>query len=117
MEILTPKEIAARAFPGLDTAGLSSRDDLVYGDSEWVLADPGTLYFAYGKSVDKIGVKNLPGGVWQLVWCDVKSGETFSQQIVAVLDGDYMFGKPFNIGNHAVVYIFNARDAHRPPGL
>ncbi len=116
-EILSPEKIIDRVFPGMDKASLSNRDDLACGDSEWVLADPGKMYFAYGKAVDKIGVKDLSGGVWELVWCDIKSGETFSQQIVAVLRGDYMFGKPDNIGSNALVYIFNAKDAPRPPGL
>jgi len=101
----------------VDLSKFTERNDLASGDSEWVIANPGKMYFAFGGNVDKIGVKDLPGGVWNVSWCDVKSGERFDQQVVAISGGDYTFGKPDRFGNGVLAYIYGAKDAWIPPGV
>jgi len=82
------------------------RDDLADRSTKWVLAYPGDSYIAYSyEYLDKIGLKGLAAGTYDLLWMDTISGKTIKQSDITVDWGNAAFAKPASFGNEVVVYI------------
>jgi hypothetical protein len=82
------------------------RDDLASLSTKWVLARPGEGYVAYSfEYLDKIGLKGLVAGTYDLFWMDTVSGKTVRQSDIAVDWGMAAFSKPESFGDEVVVYI------------
>jgi hypothetical protein len=82
------------------------RDDLASRSTMWVLARPGESYIAYSyEYLDKIGVKGLSAGTYDLLWMDTVTGETMNQAGITVDWGNAAFSKPESFGSEVVVYI------------
>jgi hypothetical protein len=86
---------------------LSPRDDLAYGATQWVLANPGHAYIAYSTKAGAMGIKNMTTGNYQFHWLDIPSGTTVQQTNVAVTAGDQSWPRPAGIGEEAAVYLVN----------
>jgi len=100
---------------------LTPRDDLAYGATQWVLANPSIAYIAYSTNSGPIGLKNMTAGDYHFRWLDIPGGTIVQQTNVAVSAGDQTWARPSGIGNEAAVYIVNATNTvaidTTPPSL
>jgi hypothetical protein len=55
--------------------------------------------------LDKIGLKALVGGKYDLLWLDIISGETVHQKGLTVKWGNATFNRPASFGKEIVVYV------------
>ena len=86
---------------------LAPRDDLAYGATQWVLANPGVAYIAYSTNSGAMGLKGVTAGDYHFRWLDIPSGTIVQQTNVAVSAGDQSWARPPGIGNEAAVYVVN----------
>ena len=85
---------------------LVPRDDLASRSTKWVLARPGESYVAYSyEYLDRIGLKGLAAGTYDLLWMDTETGETSQQTGITVDWGNAAFAKPEAFGSEVVVYV------------
>ena len=96
----------AQFFESIRLETLSPHDELIAGNSQYVLADPGShLFVAYGSNAtSNLGIKGALSGTYNLVWMDTVSGQRVSQQFSHSSTGNALFPKPANLGNEVVVY-------------
>ena len=91
------------AIPTLNR--MTPRNDLKYGDTKWVLAEPGANYVAYSYSATaNLGVKGLTNGSYQLKWLDTVDGSTVVQT-VSVTSANRTFPRPASIQPESALYI------------
>ena len=84
---------------------MSPRDDLSFGATEWVLANPGTSFIAYGRNAtDSLGLAELPQGEYTLHWLDTVSGDSEVQTDVPSPGGNTSFDKPAGFGTEVALY-------------
>ena len=92
-----------KAIPTLNR--MTPRNDLKYGDTKWVLAEPGANYVAYSYSATaNLGVKGLTNGSYQLKWLDTVDGSTVVQT-VSVTSANRTFPRPASIQPESALYI------------
>jgi hypothetical protein len=90
----------------LDLTGLDPHDELAWGATGYVLAEPGTRYVAYGSSiVDEMGLSSLPARTWELSWFDSVSGEWRHETAITTGGGDATFTKPTAFGDEVALYL------------
>jgi len=92
---------------------LSPHDDLAFGVTQWVLANPGQAYIAYSTNAGAMGLKGLTAGNYRFRWLDIPSGTIVQQTNVAVSAGDQSWARPPGIGGEAAVYVVN--DSYTTP--
>lgn len=93
---------------------MHSQDELAHGSTKWVLAQPGESYIAYTYDYSAgMGLKNLPGGTYDLLWFDTETGASVTQKAVAVKGGNTTWSRPAGIGNEIALDVKRAaaRDA------
>lgn len=74
---------------------MAPHDELAFGGTEYVLANPGDSYIAYASSLNgNIGLKSMVQGQYDFTWLDVVSGAKVTQQGVSVRNGDQSWAKP-----------------------
>lgn len=96
----------ARFFESTNFNEMSPHDELKYGGSKYVLAQPGTSYIAYTPALSgKIGLKDITAGNYEFCWFDCATGKQVTQTKVKVRMGDQMWNKPNGIGDELAVYI------------
>lgn len=84
---------------------MAPHDELTYGSSDYVLANPGTSYIAYTSSAgSSMGIRSLTSGTYNLRWLDTDSGSTSFQIGVSVTGGDTLWSKPSGLGTEIAVY-------------
>ncbi|GJQ57877.1 MAG: hypothetical protein SCALA701_06780 [Candidatus Scalindua sp.] len=92
---------------GTDFNKMAPHDEIAFGGTEYVLADPGVSYIAYTSNLSgNIGLKNMRNGLFGFKWFDVTNGNTVFQNNVRVDSGNQTWTKPVNIGNELAVYIY-----------
>ncbi len=79
-------------------------DGLARGNTDYVLANPGRVYFAYGDSGTSLGL-NVQAGGYRVKWFDPADGDCVDEGIQTFVAGDYTFTKPGSIGGEAVLYL------------
>ncbi|MCI0439991.1 MAG: PKD domain-containing protein, partial [Chloroflexi bacterium] len=85
---------------------MAPHDELAFGGTQYVLANPGQSYIAYASALSgNIGLKGMTAGSYDFTWFDATSGATVVQSGVSVSAGDRTWGKPAGIGNELAVYI------------
>lgn len=82
----------------------SPRDELARGSTDYVLANPGAVYIAYGDSGDSLGI-NLEAGNYLVQWYDPVDGDWIDEGIQQLSTGDQTFIKPAGISDEAVLYL------------
>lgn len=98
-----------RFFESTDFNTMSPHDDLKYGDTDYVLANPGCSYIVYASgTTTTIGLKNMTSGIYSFKWFDCKDGDTVQQSNVSVSSGDQRWNKPSGLGGEIAVYITTA---------
>jgi hypothetical protein len=81
------------------------RDDLVSGSTDYVLANPGNVYIAYGDSVSTSLGLNMVAGDYIVQWFDPIDGDWVDLGTQTVSSGIQSFTKPAAIGSEAVLYL------------
>lgn len=79
-------------------------DEFAHGDTQYVLAHPGSSYLAYSASAGKtLGLKAVKPGTYRLRWFDCVTGrsKTSAEKVM----GDALFEKPAGLGAEVVLYI------------
>jgi CubicO group peptidase (beta-lactamase class C family) len=85
---------------------MSPHDELSFGGTKYVLAQPGRSYITYAPELQgKIGLKNIKAGLYKFSWFDCVTGKEITQEEVKVTGGDQSWDKPRGIGNELAVYI------------
>jgi len=82
---------------------MSPHDELAYGATEYVLANPGQSYIAYSRNAGNMGIRNLETGIYELKWYDTVDGDWSEQTVNAA--GDTSWPRPSNIGQEAALHI------------
>jgi len=88
---------------------MSPNDSLRSGDTDYVLANPGSSYIAYTDSYSSgIGLQGLQGGSYNFLWYDIINNRYTTQNNVNVSSGTQKWSRPSGItGNEVVVYLTN----------
>jgi hypothetical protein len=95
-----------RFFESTNFHEMRPRDELKYGSTKYVLAQPGISYIAYTPELrGEIGLKDMATGTYEFHWFDCASGKQVDQTKVKVSDGNQSWSKPLAIGNELAVYI------------
>ena len=95
-----------RFFESTDFFDMSPYDELKYGGTEYVLAQPGRSYIAYASELKgEIGLKDMASGKYEFKWFDCATGKEVVQSGITVGAGDQMWYKPASISNELAVYI------------
>ena len=82
----------------------SNRDDLTRGNTDYVLANPGQVYIAYGDSGSSLGL-NVQAGTYREKWFDPVDGDWVDQGSQVLSADDQSFIKPGAIGSEAAIYL------------
>ena len=95
-----------RFFESTNFNEMSPHDELKYGDTKYVLAQPGGSYIAYTPELTgKIGLKDMLAGTYEFRWFDCDTAIQVTQMKVNVAGGHQTWSKPRTIGNELAVYI------------
>jgi hypothetical protein len=104
-EILGDMRVLQEFFESTNYSKMAPRDDLKGAGTQYLLADPGKSYIAYGlNSTGPLGIKNMAAGDYELTWLDIISG-TKKNQTQQVSAGDCQFIKPSGIGTETALFI------------
>jgi len=95
-----------RFFESTNFNEMSPHDELRYGGTKYVLAQPGSSYIAYTPELSgEMGLKAMKQGTYKLHWLDCAAGKQVLQSQVTVAEGDRTWSKPAGIGDEVAVYI------------
>ncbi len=95
---------------------MAPHDELKFGGTEYVLADPGNAYIAYASALaGDLGIRNIMQGTYDFTWYDVTNGTSVLQTGVVVGSGDQTWRKPGGIGDELAVYIRRTGARPEPP--
>ena len=85
---------------------MAPHDELAFGGTQYVLANPGSAYIAYASNLSgNLGLKGMTAGTYDLTWFDAVNGTTVTQMNVNVASGDQVWTKPSSIGNELALSI------------
>lgn len=86
--------------------GMEPHDELKFGNTLYVLADPGVRYIAYSNNAtSNLGLQNLPAGTYDLNWLDISSATKAIQAGVNVSGGDTAFTLPSGFSGEVALYL------------
>jgi hypothetical protein len=89
-----------------DIHTMKPHDELAAGSTRWVLANPGKSYVAYTYDYrDRMGVKRLPPGSYELLWLDTVDGTEVTQTVRVSSTRDATWEKPDSIGDEIALSI------------
>jgi len=97
-------------FQSTDLNEMSPHDEIRYGGTQYVLANPPQSYIAYASNLSRvhIGLRNMTAGIYTFKWFDCVTGSSVEQTGVRVMAGNAVWPKPAGIGNELAVYIKKA---------
>lgn len=91
---------------GMELSGMRSHDELASGTTRWVLAAPGERYLLYATDATApMGVRELPGGTYDLTWLDTVTGRTVERSAVSVAGGSTDWAVPEDLGSEVALRI------------
>ena len=92
-----------------DFHAMQPRNALAAGSTKWVLANPGKSYIAYTYDYSaRMGLSDLPTGIYDLLWFDPQTGVQVSQKGVKAKGGESTWSKPATMGNEVALYVKRA---------
>jgi hypothetical protein len=108
----TPPEILAdhgrlvSFFEQADAGDMEPNDELAFGDTQYLLADPTRhRYVAYASAAaGDLGVQGLPAGRYELLWFDAVTGASATGEEIVASAGDHGFARPPGIGNELALF-------------
>ncbi len=80
-------------------------DELAEGATDYVLARPGSCYILYANGPGPLGVRDLPAGVYDLLWFDPVDGSQEKRTGVELEGGVEFFSRPATLGAEAALYL------------
>jgi len=93
-------------FESTDFNRMSPHDELRYGGTQYVLANPGSSYIVYAsKPSDNVGLRDMIPGAYNLKWFDCVTGNTVMQESKIIESGDQTWSKPAEMGDEVAVYV------------
>ena len=96
----------ARFFENTGVNRLAPDDELAFGATRWVLANPGAEYVAYASARSgDLGLRSLPAGEYDFQWLDCATGLEVTQASIAVSAGDRTFPTPGGLGAEVAVSV------------
>jgi hypothetical protein len=85
---------------------MAPHDELEFGHTDYVLADPGHAYIAYATgATEELGIKSLPAGGYVFEWIDCATGDLVEEGPVFVESGHRSWPKPAGFGNEVAVLV------------
>jgi hypothetical protein len=85
---------------------MAPHDELIYAETEYVLALPGESYIAYASNLaGRLGLKGMIAGLYDFLWYNPANGASVRQTSVRVDSGHQTWQKPPTIGREAAVHI------------
>lgn len=86
---------------------MAPHDELSFAGTQFVLAFPGDSYIAYASDLgdSEIGLKGLTAGTYRLKWFDIVTGDTITQESVAVVATDSSWPTPAGIGKELALTV------------
>lgn len=98
-----------RFMESTDLQDMAPHDELAFGDTDYVLADPPESFIAYASdATEKLGLRQMAKGSYDLRWLDCATGREAVQQDVALLGGDEVWPIPEGLGPEVAVYVTRA---------
>jgi hypothetical protein len=95
-----------RFMEAADLSGMAPLDDLALGNTLYVLGAPGREYILYATdATGTIGLRQLEGGRYDLLWLDPITGETVEQRNLGPASGDHEWEIPIGFGPEVAVHI------------
>ncbi|MDY7010040.1 MAG: hypothetical protein SVV80_04725 [Planctomycetota bacterium] len=93
-------------FESTNFQEMAPHDELVFDDTEYVLAKPGQAYIAYSSErTGEMGIKGKFQGTYILNWLDCATGKSVTQSGVGISTMNPALSPPEGIGREAAVYI------------
>jgi hypothetical protein len=93
-------------FEPTDFYTMTPHDELRHAETQYVLADPGRCYIAYGDRVTrKLGIKGLAAGAYNVSWLDCQTGRRLDERHAIDRAGDHAFDKPAEFGEECAAWI------------
>jgi len=103
-------------FESTDFDDMVPCDELAAGDTEYVLANPGSSYIAYtSRHTGRLALTGTFAGKYDLTWLDCAAGKTVNQAGVALAGKDLNLTPPKGFGKEVVVYLRRAKRARTAP--
>lgn len=84
---------------------MAPHDQLAFGATKYVLANPGHSYIVYSESAGSIGLQGMSAGVYDFTWLDTVTGVIVEQAGVIVGAGNQTWDKPVALGSEVAVWI------------
>jgi len=85
---------------------MSPHDELAFGATDYVLANPGEDYVAYAANRNgDMGLKGIEAGTYDFTWLNITNGEYVKQVGISVGAGSQSWSAPSGIGNELAVYL------------
>ncbi|MBI5529522.1 MAG: DUF4038 domain-containing protein [Deltaproteobacteria bacterium] len=94
----------ARFMESAGFASMSPHDELSFGATEYVMADPGRDYIVYAAGNGDPGLRGLDAGTYLLRWLDTVTG-TEKEEEVTTAAGDRTFTRPGGLGTEVALHI------------
>lgn len=106
VEDLRHCRIQQRFLEATDFHTMAPHDELAFGGTTYVLADPPRSYIACADSLrGEVGLKALAPGAYDLTWVDCVTGRTVEQKSVQVPRGDRTWPRPAGVGPELAVWV------------
>ncbi|MEM7245771.1 MAG: thrombospondin type 3 repeat-containing protein [Acidobacteriota bacterium] len=94
-----------------DHPTMAPHDELAFGETKWVLADPGRSFIAYSdNAATNLGVRGTAPGLHYIHWVDPVTGATVDQLGADSPGGDTTWTKPAGFGNEVAAWIIVDED-------
>ena len=85
------------------------RDDLAFGDTEYVLANPGEEYIAYSSRAETgLGLREVPEGAYSFLWLDCATGRQVWRHSLRLTEGPQTWPLPEALGPEVALRIRRA---------
>ncbi|NOY96795.1 MAG: hypothetical protein GXO81_10585 [Chlorobi bacterium] len=93
-------------FESTDFNRMAPHDDLKFAGTQYVLAAPGESYIAYSsKNSEKIWLRELPEGKYNLKWFDCITGNSAEEKDIGIKNGNHSWEKPAGFSDEVALYI------------
>jgi hypothetical protein len=98
-------------FESVNLRGMEPHDELAFGGTQYVLAQPGQRYVIYAShSTGCLGLRRMQAGNYAFRWFDCTSGETTRKETVTIGQGDQVWDVPNGLGREVAASIHRLGD-------
>jgi len=106
VEILEDHGRIVEFFEQTNFNTMTSNDGLAFGDTDYLLANPGESYIAYADALTgQLGIEAMVAGRYDLLWFDVVTGTTVLENNMLLPADDQTFTTPGGIGSEVALWV------------